>query len=144
MAQQLKTLCCLCSGTSSIPSLVQWLRFWPCHNSGTGRICDLDSIPGLGTSMCRRYSQKEKKKNNHYLKTEISISIPKGWPPSKSPFLGPSCLGFWLPPFIYSANTEPAVCQAQLSKVSWKIKDASPTQKEFTMQWLRVKWTRDI
>ena len=54
-----------CRGAGSIPSLVSGLRIQHCCSCGVGRNCGLDSIPGLGTSICCARS--------HKLKTKIKI-----------------------------------------------------------------------
>ena len=39
-----------------IPGLVQWVKgIWCCQSCGVGHSCGLDSIPGLGTSICLGY-----------------------------------------------------------------------------------------
>ena len=38
------------------------LRIQHCHSCGVGRSSSLDSVPGLGTSICYRGGQKRKKK----------------------------------------------------------------------------------
>ena len=44
--------------------IVSGLRIQHCHCSGLGHCCcGAGSFPGLGTSTCRRHSQKTKKKN---------------------------------------------------------------------------------
>ena len=60
----LRIWCCLCSVTGSIPGLPSGLRIRCGHSCGVGCSCNLDSIPGLGTSIFFGCSQKKKKLNH--------------------------------------------------------------------------------
>ena len=51
------------------------LRIWLCHSCGVGRRCSSNSTPGLGTSMCHRYSQKQKNKNKKAIMRMISSHL---------------------------------------------------------------------
>ena len=59
----------LCDCTYEVPKKVKFgvpvwcsrLRIWHCHCSGSGRWCGMGSIPGPGTSSCRRRGLKKKK-----------------------------------------------------------------------------------
>ena len=44
---------------------MQWVRIQCCHCSGSGRYCDMGSIPGPGLSTCCGYSQRKKKKKKN-------------------------------------------------------------------------------
>ena len=47
-----------------VPAAAQWINIWHCHSCGVGFSRGSESVPGLGTSICHRISQKRKKKKN--------------------------------------------------------------------------------
>ena len=51
---------CLSGVASSIPSPSEWVKYPALPQCGIGHRCGLDSIPGPGTSICHRCSQKKK------------------------------------------------------------------------------------
>ena len=110
MAQWINDPTCLHGGISSIsgPSR-SGLRIWCCCSCGVGCSFSLDSIPGLGTSLCHRYGRKKKRKGKkkkniyqimslHCLTPSVLLhkikSTPSGYP---SPSLPPPPLALSIP-----------------------------------------------
>ena len=61
MVQWGNDLAYLCGGTSSIPNWHSELRIQCYHSYGVGLSSNLDSVLGLGTSICQGVAEKEKK-----------------------------------------------------------------------------------
>ena len=61
--------------TLKVPLWHSRLRMWHCCNCGTGHNCSTDSFPGLGTSICYRCSQKEKKKKKTTRSSHCSSNL---------------------------------------------------------------------
>ena len=57
------------------PAQCSGLRIWHCGSCGIDCSCGSDSFPGLGASICHRYSQKKKKKV--FIKYFLSYSYNK-------------------------------------------------------------------
>ena len=68
VGQWVDDLAWLCGGTGSTPGPVR-LRIWHCYSYGVDCSSSSDSIPGLGTSICRgcRWKRKKKKQKTHKL-----------------------------------------------------------------------------
>ena len=79
---------CLCGGL--VPSQHSGLRIWRCCNYGIGGSCSLDSIPGLGTSMCLKYSRKRKGKKRKKSLPRHRQLTPPGPPGCPAPRTSPA------------------------------------------------------
>ena len=58
---------CLCGIVGSVPGPVLWLKDLMLPHCGLGRSCNLDSVPGLGTSICHGCGHKKKKKKHEQM-----------------------------------------------------------------------------